>query len=94
MSRHPEARKESDGKLEHKGGNVGRESDKTKVDDLGMEDEMIENIIQHPLQHEVHATACCIAEQLKAHHLAERRIKEIDDLGQGAFYPGFYVFQG
>ena len=51
MTRHPETRKESDGKLKHEGGDMGRESDETKFDDLGVKDEMVENIVQHPLQH-------------------------------------------
>ena len=45
MTRHPEARKEGDGELEHKGSDVRRESDNTEVDDLGVKDEMIENIV-------------------------------------------------
>ena len=45
MPCHPEARKEGDGELEHKGSDVRRESDKTEVDDLGVKDEMIENIV-------------------------------------------------
>jgi len=91
---HPEARKEGDGELEHEGGDVRRESDETEVDDLFVEDEMVENIVQHPLQSQVQASAGCITEQLKAHHLAERGIEEVDDLGQGSFNPKFYVFQG
>ena len=94
MACHPEAREESDGELEHKSSDMGRESNKTEVKDLAFEDEMIENIVQHPFQHQVHATASRITEQLKAHELTERRIEEVDDRGQGAFYPGFYVFQG
>ena len=94
VARHPETREEGDGELEHKGGDVGRESDETKVDDLGVEDKMIEHIVQHPFQNQIQATASRITEQLKAHHLAERRIEEVDDLGQGAFNPKFYVFQG
>jgi len=50
---HPETRQESDGKLEDKGCNVRRESNKSEVEDLGMEDEMIENIVQHPLQSQI-----------------------------------------
>ena len=42
---HPEAREEGDGELEHKGSDVRRESDNTEVDDLGVKDEMIENIV-------------------------------------------------
>ena len=94
MACHPKAREESDGKLEHKSCDVGSKSDKSKVEYLAVEDEMVENIVQHPLQHEVQATAGRIAEQLKAHHLAKRRIEEVDDRGQGAFYPGFYVSEG
>ena len=45
VTRHPEAREEGNGKLEHKGSDVRRESDKTEVDDLGVKDEMIENIV-------------------------------------------------
>ena len=94
VARHPEAREESDGELEHEGCNVRRKSDEAKVENLTFENEMIENIVQHPFQNQVQATAGRIAEQLKAHHLAEWRIEEIYDLGQGAFYPRFYVFQG
>ena len=94
MSRHPEAREESDGELEHESSDVWRESDETKVKHLCVKHIMIENVIQHPFQNKVHAAASRIAEQLKAHHLAERRIEEVDDLGQSAFYPGFYVFEG
>ena len=91
MSRHPEAREEGDGELEHKGRDVGREGDEAEVEDLAFENEMIENIVQHPLQNEVQATASGIAEEFKTHDFAEKRIEEVDDLGQGAFHPGFYV---
>ena len=94
MSRHPKACKEGNGELEHEGRNMGRESNKTEVKDLAFEDEMIEHIVQQPLQHKVQAAASRITEQLKAHELAKGRIEEVDDRGQGAFYPGFYVFKG
>lgn len=94
MSRHPETCQEGDGEFEHEGRNVGREGDETKVENLTFENEMIENIVQHPLQNEVQAAAGRIAEQFEAHHLAERRIEEVDDLGQSAFDPGFYVAEG
>ena len=51
MASHPETRQESDGKLEHEGGNMRRESDETEVEHLRMENKMIENIVQHPFQH-------------------------------------------
>ena len=50
MTRHPEAREEGDGELEDKSSDVGRKSDETEVEHLGTEDEMVENIVQHPLQ--------------------------------------------
>jgi hypothetical protein len=91
---HPETCKESDRELEHKSGNVGRKGDEAKVKDLPFENEMVENIVQHPLQNKVHTTAGRITEQFEAHHLAERGIEKVDDPGQGAFNPKFYVFQG
>ncbi len=94
MTRHPETCQESNGKLEHEGRDMGREGNETKVEDLAFEDKMIENIVQHPLQHKIHSAASRITKQFTAHHLAERRIEEVDDRGQSAFYPGFYVFQG
>ena len=94
MARHPEAREEGDGELEHEGGNVGREGNEAKVEDLFVKDEMIENIVQHPLQDEVQASAGRITEQLKAHELAKRRIEEVDDRGQGTFNPILYVSEG
>ena len=94
MTRHPETREEGNGELEHEGGDMRREGNETEVEDLAFEYEMIENIVQHPFQNEVQATTSRITEQLEAHHLAERRIEEVDDLGQSAFNPGFYVFQG
>ena len=94
MACHPKTRQEGDGELEHKGRDVGREGDETKIENLTFEDEMIENIVQYPLQNEVQATASRIAEQLEAHHLSERWIEEINDRGQSAFHPGFYVLQG
>ena len=94
MARHPEAREESDGELEHEGRDVGREGDETKVKHLSAEDEMVKNIVQHPLQNKVQATAGRITEQFETHHLAERRIEEVDELRQGAFHPGFYVAEG
>ena len=48
MPCHPEARKEGDGELEHKGGNVGRKGDETKVKYLSVKHIVIENVIQHP----------------------------------------------
>ena len=94
VSRHPETRQEGNGELEHEGGDMRRESNEAKVEDLAFENEMIKNIVQHPLQNEVYATTCCIAEQLQAHHLAKGRIEKIDDRGQSAFNPGFYVLKG
>ena len=93
MSRHPETREEGDGELEHKSRDMGREGNEAEVENLLMEDEMVENIVQHPFENEVQTSASRITEQLKAHHLAERRIEKADDRGQGAFYPRFYVFQ-
>lgn len=92
MTRHPEAREEGDGKLEDESRNVGRKSDEAEVEHLLVENEMVENIVQYPFQNEVQATAGRITEQIEAHHLAEWRIEKVDDLGQSAFYPGFYVF--
>ena len=92
MSRHPETCQEGDGELEHEGCDMGRESDEAKVEDLSMKYKMVENIVQHPFQNKVQAAAGRITEQLKAHHLAERRIEEVDDRSQSAFYPRFYVF--
>ena len=94
MSRHPKAREEGDGELENESCYVRREGHETKVENLTFEDEVIEHIIQHPLQHQVHAATSRIAEQLEGHHLVEWRIEKVDDRGQGAFYPGFYVFHG
>jgi len=94
VARHPETREESDGELEYKGCNVGREGDEAEVKDLAFEDEMVENIVQHPFQNQIESTASRITEQLEAHELAERRIEKVDDRGQSAFYPGFYVFEG
>lgn len=91
---HPEAREESDGELEHEGGDMRREGNETEVENLAFENEMIENIVQHPFKNKIQATACRITKQFKAHHLAERRIEKVDDRGQSAFDPGFYVFQG
>ena len=94
MTYHPKACEEGDGELEHKGCDMGCEGNETKVEDLTFEDEMIENIVQHPLQNKIHAATGRITEQFEAHHLAEGRIEKVDKLRQGAFYPGFYVFQG
>ena len=58
VARHPKTRQESNGELEHEGRDVGRECDETKVKDLTFENEMIENIVQHPLQHKIHSAAC------------------------------------
>ena len=94
MPRHPKTCEEGDGKLEHESRDVRRKSDETEVKDLAFEDEMVEEIIQHPLQNQVESTAYGVTEQLQTHHLAEWRIEEVDDRGQGAFGPGFYVFEG
>ena len=94
MPCHPETSQEGNGELEHEGCDVGRECDEAEVKDLAFEDEMIEHIIQHPLQNEVQAATSRITEQPEAHELTERRIEEVDDCGQSAFDPGFYVFQG
>lgn len=53
MARHPETRQEGDGELEHKGRDMGCKGNEAKVKDLTFEDEMIENIVQHPFQNEV-----------------------------------------
>ena len=96
MSRHPEAREESDGELEHEGRNVGREGQVgnmlieykiAEVEHLSMEDKMVEDIVQHPLQNQIESATSRITEQLKAHELAEGWIEEVNDFGQSAFYP-------
>lgn len=94
MSRHPKTCQEGYGELEHEGRDMGRESNKTEVKDLSAKHIMIENIVQHPFQRQIEAAAGTITKQLQAHHLAERWIEEVNDRGQSAFYPGFYVFQG
>lgn len=94
MTRHPKACEESDGELEDESRNVGRESDEAEIENLLVEDEMVENIVQHPFQNEVQAATGRIAEQLEAHHFAERRIEEVDDRGQSMFNPFFYVLEG
>ena len=94
VARHPKACEEGNGELEHEGRDVGRESNETKVDYLLVEDVIIKDIVQHPLQHEIQAAAGRIAEQFEAHYFAERRIEEVNELRQGTFYPGFYVLQG
>ena len=53
VSRHPETRQEGNGELEHECGDMRREGNEAKVEDLAFENEMIENIVQHPLQNEV-----------------------------------------
>ena len=53
MPCHPETCEESDGKLEHECGNMRRESNEAEVKHLSVEDEMIKNIVQHPLQDKV-----------------------------------------
>ena len=93
MARHPEAREEGDRELEYKSRDVGGEGNEAEVEYLSTENEMVENIVQHPLQNEIQATAGRITEQFEAHQFAERWIKEVDDRGQGAFNPGFYVFE-
>ena len=94
MPCHPEAREKCDGILEHESRDMGCESDETEVEHLSAKDEVIENVIECPGQSKIEAAASRITEQFKAHHLAERRIEEVDDLGQSAFHPGFYVSKG
>ena len=94
MSRHPEASEEGDWELEHKGCDMGREGDEAKVKQLRVEDKMIENIVQNPLQYEIQPATGTVTEQFQAHHFTKRRIEEVDDRSQGVFCPGFYVFQG
>ena len=45
VSCHPETSEEGNGKLEHKGSNVRRKGNETKVENLTFENEMIENIV-------------------------------------------------
>ena len=94
MTRHPEAREEGDGKLEHESGNMRRESDETEVKHLGMKHIVVKYIIQYPFQNQVHSSTGSVTEQFEAHHLAERRIEKVDDRGHSAFCPGFYVAEG
>ena len=49
VARHPEACEEGDGELEYESCDVGREGDEAEVKDLAFKDEMVENIVQHPL---------------------------------------------
>lgn len=91
MARHPKARQKGDGKIEDESRNMAREGDKTEFKDLVTEDKIKKDIVQHPHQNEVETTASAVTEQFKAHHLAERWVEEVDDRGQGAFNPRFYV---
>ena len=94
MACHPESCEEGDGKFEHKSCDVRCKSDETKVKNLAFKDVMVEDIIQHPLQNQVESTASRVTKQFEAHELTERRIEEVNDRGQGAFNPGFYVLEG
>ena len=94
VPRHPKTCEESNGEFEHKGRDVGRKGDETEVKHLSVKHIVVENIIQHPFQSQIQATASRITEQFEAHELAERRIEEVDDRGQSAFHPEFYVFEG
>lgn len=94
MTCHPKACEEGDGELEDESRNVGRESDEAEIENLFVEDEMVENVIEHPLQNKVHAATSRITEQFEAHHLAEWRIEKVDDRGQCSFNPFFYVLEG
>lgn len=92
VARHPEASQEGNWELEDEGRDVGRESNKSEVENLGMEDEMIENVVQRPFEAEVETSASRVTKQFEDHHFAERRIEKIDDRSQSALDPGFYVF--
>ena len=94
MACHPEAGQEYDRKLEDERRNMRLEGDETKVENLTFENEMIQHIIQHPIQRQIEAAAGRVTEQFEAKELAERRIEKVDDRGQGAFYPRFYVSKG
>ena len=50
VARHPKACEEGDGKLEHEGCDVGREGNKAKVENLLVEDVIVKDIVQYPLQ--------------------------------------------
>ena len=91
VARHPEACQEGDGKLEDEGRNMGCEGYKAEVEDFGAENEMVKNVVQYPLQGQIESTASRVTKQLWAYELAERRVEEVNDRGQGAFHPGFYV---
>ena len=93
VARHPETRQEGDGKLEDEGGDVRGESDKTQVKDLRLEHEMVEDIIQHPFQSQVQATATAVTEKIQRHELPERRIEEVDDGSHQFLDTGFYGFE-
>ena len=94
VARHPETREESDGELEYKGRDVRREGDEAKIEHLSAENEMVEDIVQRPLQNEVQSATSTVTKQLKTHNLSEGRIEEVYELSQGAFHPGFYVSEG
>lgn len=79
MACHPETCQESDGKPEDKGRNMRCEGHETKVENLAFENEMIQHIIQHPIQSKVEATASRVTEQFKVEKLAEGRIEKVDD---------------
>ena len=91
---HPESREEGDGELEHEGGDVGCEGDETQVEHPSVEHEVIEHIVEHPLQCQIQTAAATIAEQLQRHDLPEGRIEEVDDRGQQLLSTGFYVSEG
>ena len=87
VTRHPETSEEGDGKLENEGCNMAFEGNETQVTYLGLENEMVKQVIQHPLQNKIQTATSCIAEQFETYHLTERRIEEVDDRGEGVLYP-------
>ena len=76
----PKARDESNGPFQHQSRDVRRKGQKSQIPDVASENEMINEIIQNPVNDEIEAAHESVTEEQEAEIALERRIEEVDKL--------------
>ncbi len=75
----PKARQKSDGKFEHKRGNVWRESHKPKIDHLRMKSVVVKHKVKHPVERHIQPASKAVAKKIARHNRGKRLVEKVDN---------------
>ena len=76
----PKARDESDRPFQHQGRDVRRKGHKAQIPNVASENEMINEVIQNPVDDEIKSAHESVTEEQETEIALERRIEEVDKL--------------